>query len=134
MHPQEWEESIQYAGKRVVVIGSGATAATVVPVMAETAAHVTMLQRSPGYLVPAGVRVKVGVKVGVRVRVRLRARAMLYWQVSHHGPGTTLRPFRDPVPTLPVSTPDSWHFGAIFTSLWVLQGQRAMQQITSPRL
>ena len=50
-HPQFWPESLDYAGKRVVVIGSGATAVTVVPEMAKTAAHVTMLQRSPTYIV-----------------------------------------------------------------------------------
>jgi cation diffusion facilitator CzcD-associated flavoprotein CzcO len=50
-HPQEWTEDIDYAGKRVVVIGSGATAVTLVPEMAKTAAHVTMLQRSPTYVV-----------------------------------------------------------------------------------
>ena len=49
-HPQHWPEDLAYAGKRVLVIGSGATAVTVVPAMAETAAHVTMLQRSPSYL------------------------------------------------------------------------------------
>ncbi len=48
-HPENWPEGLDYAGKRVVVIGSGATAATVVPAMAETAGHVTMLQRSPTY-------------------------------------------------------------------------------------
>lgn len=48
-HPENWPEDLDYAGKRVIVIGSGATAATVVPAMAETAAHVTMLQRSPTY-------------------------------------------------------------------------------------
>jgi len=55
IHPQHWPEDLDYAGKRVVVIGSGATAVTLVPAMAETAAHVTMLQRSPSYIlsVPA---------------------------------------------------------------------------------
>ena len=51
IHPQKWPEDLDYAGKRVVVIGSGATAVTLVPAMAETAAHVTMLQRSPTYMV-----------------------------------------------------------------------------------
>ena len=49
VHPQAWPEGLDYAGKRVLVIGSGATAATVIPAMAGTAAHVTMLQRSPTY-------------------------------------------------------------------------------------
>jgi monooxygenase len=51
VHPQFWTDDVDYAGKRVVVIGSGATAVTLVPAMAETAAHVTMLQRSPSYVV-----------------------------------------------------------------------------------
>jgi monooxygenase len=51
VHPQHWTEDIDFAGKRVVVIGSGATAVTVVPAMAETAEHVTMVQRSPGYMI-----------------------------------------------------------------------------------
>ncbi len=50
-HPQKWTPDIDYAGKRVVVIGSGATAVTLVPEMAKDAAHVTMLQRSPTYVV-----------------------------------------------------------------------------------
>ena len=51
VHPQKWPDDLDYAGKRVVVIGSGATAVTIVPAMAETAGHVTMLQRSPTYIV-----------------------------------------------------------------------------------
>ena len=51
IHPQAWPENIDYANKDVVVIGSGATAVTLVPEMAKTAAHVTMLQRSPTYVV-----------------------------------------------------------------------------------
>ena len=51
VHPQFWPETLDYAGKRVVVIGSGATAVTLVPEMAKDAAHVTMLQRSPTYVV-----------------------------------------------------------------------------------
>ena len=51
VYPQFWPADLDYAGKRVVVIGSGATAATLVPEMAKTAAHVTMLQRSPTYMV-----------------------------------------------------------------------------------
>ena len=51
VHPQKWTDDIDYAGKRVVVIGSGATAVTLLPAMAGEAAHVTMLQRSPSYIV-----------------------------------------------------------------------------------
>jgi cation diffusion facilitator CzcD-associated flavoprotein CzcO len=52
VHPQDWPEDLDYAGKRVVVIGSGATAVTLIPAMAAEAAHVTMLQRSPSYVMP----------------------------------------------------------------------------------
>jgi cation diffusion facilitator CzcD-associated flavoprotein CzcO len=51
VHPQEWPEDLDVSGKRIVVIGSGATAMTLVPALAATAAHVTMLQRSPTYVV-----------------------------------------------------------------------------------
>jgi monooxygenase len=50
VHPQFWNDAVEYEGKRVVVIGSGATAVTLVPALAEKAAHVTMLQRSPSYV------------------------------------------------------------------------------------
>jgi len=50
VHPQDWPEDLDYADKRVVVIGSGATAITLVPAMAATAGHVTMLQRSPTWV------------------------------------------------------------------------------------
>ena len=52
VHPQHWPEDLDYRGKRVVVIGSGATAVTLVPAMAEEAAHVTMVQRTPTYILP----------------------------------------------------------------------------------
>ena len=51
VHPQHWPEDLDYAGKRVVVIGSGATAVTLVPAMAKCAEHVTMLQRTPTYII-----------------------------------------------------------------------------------
>ena len=50
VHPQHWPESLDYSGKRVVVIGSGATAVSMIPSLTEKAAHVTMLQRSPTYM------------------------------------------------------------------------------------
>ena len=53
VHPQAWPEDLSFAGKKVVIIGSGATAVTLVPAMADTAAHVTMLQRSPTYVASA---------------------------------------------------------------------------------
>jgi cation diffusion facilitator CzcD-associated flavoprotein CzcO len=51
VHPQRWTRDVEYGGKRVVVIGSGATAVTLVPELSKAAAHVTMLQRSPTYVI-----------------------------------------------------------------------------------
>ncbi len=59
VHPQQWPDNLHYEGKRVVVIGSGATAVTLVPAMAEKAAHVTMLQRSPTYVVTLPTQDKI---------------------------------------------------------------------------
>jgi monooxygenase len=64
VHPQHWPAGLDYAGKRVVVIGSGATAVTLIPAMAGQAAHVTMLQRSPSYIaaLPATDKVTAGLR------------------------------------------------------------------------
>jgi monooxygenase len=56
VHPQAWPQDLDYSGKRVVIIGSGATAVTLVPAMAATASHVTMLQRSPSYVISLPAR------------------------------------------------------------------------------
>ncbi|MEU3454537.1 NAD(P)/FAD-dependent oxidoreductase [Micromonospora sp. NPDC006766] len=56
VHPQHWPEDLDWTGKRVVVIGSGATAVTLVPAMAHRASHVTMLQRSPTYVIALASR------------------------------------------------------------------------------
>jgi len=56
VHPQQWPEDLDYAGKRVVVIGSGATAMTLVPAMAKDVAHIVMLQRSPTYVISRPAR------------------------------------------------------------------------------
>ena len=71
VHPQHWPEDLDHAGKRVVVIGSGATAVTLVPALADEAAHVTMLQRSPTYVVS---RPAVDA-IADRLRARLPAKA-----------------------------------------------------------
>lgn len=71
VHPQNWTQDIDYAGKRVVVIGSGATAVTLVPALAKDAAHVIMLQRSPTYVVslPAEDRVASGLRHALPTKV-----------------------------------------------------------------
>jgi cation diffusion facilitator CzcD-associated flavoprotein CzcO len=85
VHPQLWTKDVDYAGKRVVVIGSGATAVTLVPSMAPAAAHVTMLQRSPTYIVsmPGSDRSRTGCAASCRRAPRTASRAG--------------RTFRDPV-------------------------------------
>tara|TARA_A100001391_G_scaffold178050_1_gene142329 strand:- start:10323 stop:11819 length:1497 start_codon:yes stop_codon:yes gene_type:complete len=63
IHPQHWPENLDYAGKKVVVIGSGATAVTLVPAMAGEAGHVTMLQRSPTYIATVPERDEFSVRL-----------------------------------------------------------------------
>ncbi len=79
VHPQHWPEDLDWAGKRVVVIGSGATAVTLVPALAERAAHVTMLQRSPTYIVarPAIDRIADSVRRYLPART---AHAVVRWK------------------------------------------------------
>jgi len=60
LHPQHWPEGYDYAGKEIIVIGSGATAVTLVPELAKTAGHVTMLQRSPSYVASIPSKDRVG--------------------------------------------------------------------------
>jgi len=79
VHPQHWPQDLEYEGKRVVVIGSGATAMTLVPALAESAAQVTMLQRSPTYVVsmPGEDRIANGLRRLLPDRV---AYAIVRWK------------------------------------------------------
>jgi monooxygenase len=79
VHPQQWPEDLDYDGKRVVVIGSGATAVTLVPAMADRAAHVTMLQRSPSYVVSLPGSDGVAEALGRRLPARA-AYAIVRWK------------------------------------------------------
>jgi monooxygenase len=104
VHPQHWPEDLDYAGKNVIVIGSGATAVTLVPALARTAAHVTMLQRSPSYLLslpahdavagllhrwlPAGVAHRI-------VRWKNILVSLGIYQLSRRAPATARRLFRE---------------------------------------
>lgn len=63
IHPQHWPSALDVAGKRVVLIGSGATAVTLGPALTEQGAHVTMLQRSPSYIISAPARDDLAIKV-----------------------------------------------------------------------
>ncbi|MGC4109977.1 MAG: NAD(P)/FAD-dependent oxidoreductase [Nocardioides sp.] len=67
VHPQHWPPDLDWAGRDVVVVGSGATAVTLVPAMAETAAHVTMLQRSPSYVMSLPLRDPLAVRAHRRL-------------------------------------------------------------------
>ena len=79
VHPQKWPEDLDYAGKRVVVIGSGATAVTLVPEMAKKAGHVTMLQRSPTYVVSRPAQDPVANKLRARLPSKL-AYHLIRWR------------------------------------------------------
>src|SRR5579871_5289438 len=79
IHPQKWPAALDYTGKRVVVIGSGATAVTLVPEMSKQAAHVTMLQRSPTYVVSRPAQDPVANKLRARLPARL-AYHLIRWR------------------------------------------------------
>ncbi len=76
IHPQFWPEDLDYAGKKIVVIGSGATAMTLVPALAETAGHVTMLQRSPTYVASVPSRDAIAGQLRKLLPKRLAYRAV----------------------------------------------------------
>lgn len=81
VHPQSWPDSLDVAGKKVIVIGSGATAVTVVPALAETAAHVTMLQRSPSYIVARPSEDRIARKLQTLLPAGAAARAIRWKNV-----------------------------------------------------
>ncbi len=104
IHPQKWPENLDYTGKRVVVIGSGATAVTLVPAMAETAGHVTMVQRSPTYMVSlpssdavANVLRRIFPESVVYMLTRLKNTlfGMLIYQLSQRRPELVKRWIKD---------------------------------------
>ena len=78
-HPQHWPESLDYTGKRIVVIGSGATAISLIPTLTEKAAHVTMLQRSPSYLFSMP-RVEPMARAIQKVLPRQLAHSIIRWR------------------------------------------------------
>ncbi|HTY27319.1 MAG TPA: NAD(P)/FAD-dependent oxidoreductase [Mycobacterium sp.] len=96
VHPQFWPEDLDYAGQKIVVIGSGATAVSLVPALARTAAKVTMLQRSPGYLLSMRRRNPVATPLRKALPLRvsyqlIRGMALafekLIWVASRGAPG-----------------------------------------------
>ena len=100
IHPQHWQEGYDYSGKKVVVIGSGATAVTLVPAMADKAAHVTMLQRSPTFIAARPSR--DGIADFLRrilpakaayglTRIKNVLQAIIFYQISQRWPGYVRR-------------------------------------------
>ena len=103
VHPQHWPDSLDCAGKRVVVIGSGATAVSLIPSLAEQAAHVTMLQRTPSYMISApqveptanALRKSLPLKLAHWiVRWRNAIVSVLLWEVSRRAPELMKRRLR----------------------------------------
>jgi cation diffusion facilitator CzcD-associated flavoprotein CzcO len=79
VHPQQWPDELDYSGKKVVVIGSGATAVTLVPAMAGQAAHVTMVQRSPTYIASLPARDTIAIRLARLLGTR-RAYPIVRWK------------------------------------------------------
>ena len=103
IHPQQWPEDFDHAGKRVVVIGSGATAVTLVPALAERAAHVVMLQRTPTYIMPVpsqdkianGLRSLFGERRGFALARRKNImQQQAVWRFCQRHPNTARRVIR----------------------------------------
>lgn len=82
IHPQHWPENLDYRDKRVVVIGSGATAVTLLPALAGSAAHVTMLQRTPTYVMPLPSTDRIA-KLLEKVLPAAKAHALTRWKNIH---------------------------------------------------
>ncbi len=120
VHPQQWPEDLDTSGKRVVVLGSGATAVTLVPALAATAAHVTMLQRSPTYVLPQPnvdpvaqlLRRVLGERRGARAtRAKNIVQTQLFYKAARRFPAGVRRLVRSlNVRSLPDGYPVDVHF------------------------
>jgi monooxygenase len=120
VHPQQWPEDLDYAGKRVVVIGSGATAVTLIPAMAPAAAHITMLQRTPSYVLPVPARDKLNARLtrllgderafAITRRMNI-ARQVAVWRICQKYPGAARKIIRNlNAKLLPEGFPVDEHF------------------------
>jgi cation diffusion facilitator CzcD-associated flavoprotein CzcO len=120
VHPQDWPADLDYAGRRVVVIGSGATAVTLVPALTATAAHVTMVQRTPSYVLPVPTRDKLNARLtrllggrrayAITRRLNL-TRQVAIWRACQRYPEAARRVIRDiNVRLLPAGYPVDVHF------------------------
>ena len=104
VHPQQWPADLDFAGRKVVIIGSGATAVTLLPELAATAAHVTMLQRSPSYVVALPARDRIGAALRRRLPGALSYRLVrwknillttAFYQFARRRPDALKRLLRD---------------------------------------
>ncbi|AHH18468.1 putative FAD-containing monooxygenase EthA [Nocardia nova SH22a] len=120
VHPQHWPEDLDYRGKKVVVIGSGATAVTLVPALAETAEHVTLLQRTPTYIMPVPKRDPIAnllkrvfseERAHAMIRAQYVATGRLFWNFTQRFPRLARRLIRRAnVKALPPGYPVDLHF------------------------
>jgi monooxygenase len=120
IHPQQWPADLDYAGQRVLVIGSGATAVTLVPAMADTAAHVTMLQRTPSYVMALPskdklanrLRTLLGEERGYAISRRMNiTRQQAVWRLCQKYPKAARRLIRNlNTKMLPAGYPVDEHF------------------------
>ncbi len=96
VHPQTWPEDLDYRGKRVVVIGSGATAATLVPAIAADCEHVTMLQRSPTYFIPGRNAIEIAEQLRDLKVPEEWVHEIVRRQINKNGAAFTQRCFDEP--------------------------------------
>ena len=120
IHPQHWPEDLDYTGKRIVVIGSGATAVTLIPALAERAAEVVMLQRTPTYIMPVPSKDKLAIRLrslfgdkrgSALARRRSIMQQQAVWRFSQRHPNAARRIIRHfNVKLLPEGYPVDEHF------------------------
>ena len=89
VHPQKWTEDIDYTGKKVIVIGSGATAMTLIPAMAEKVESITMVQRSPTYIVSDTDEDKLALLMNKTLPAKLAYRATRWKKILHFNVANT---------------------------------------------
>jgi cation diffusion facilitator CzcD-associated flavoprotein CzcO len=113
VHPQLWPENLDYRDRKIVVIGSGATAVTLVPALAEKASHVTMLQRSPSYIVSRPSRDKLARRFGARFgRLKNAALGLVFFNLARRRPAKVRAKLLDLVRRdLPAGYDVERHFG-----------------------
>ncbi|HEX4737276.1 MAG TPA: NAD(P)/FAD-dependent oxidoreductase [Allosphingosinicella sp.] len=116
VHPQHWPEGLDYSDKKVIVIGSGATAMTLVPAMADTAAHVTMLQRSPSYVVSRPSRDPLARRFGARFgRLKNASLGLFFFNLARRRPEKVRAKLLDLVRRdLPTGYDVERHFGPAY--------------------